>query len=76
MAFINFNEIRKASPGSWTAANGSTWRYYDAVAAAGNRGAYEGMLVLREDRPGCEEPKYHWRDLVPKYELQQVREEA
>jgi hypothetical protein len=45
------------------------WQLEDACAASFRTPSREGMLVLREDRPGSKHVRYHWGFMVAKSEL-------
>lgn len=48
-----------------------TWQLVDACGASFRTPDREGMLVLREHRPGCKYPLHHWGFMVAKSEMKQ-----
>lgn len=46
-----------------------TWQLVDACAASFRTPEREGMLVLREHRPGSNHPSHHWGFMVAKSEM-------
>jgi len=48
-----------------------TWQLVDACSASFRTPSREGMLVLREHKPGSNHPSHHWGFMVAKSELTQ-----
>lgn len=46
-----------------------TWQLVDACAASFRTPQREGMLVLREDRPGSRYESHHWGFMIAKSEV-------